>query len=161
MNAIPIGVAAILEILLLFGASFVLAMLPATFSEMLPEMVKNSKGVTGVDVDDKARRMQAFNVLNEVKSGLAKYKMKTGNYPEIGSWEAMVGSSSPLVKPLNRIRVDLPLIRVDLPLNDPWGNPYEGKSTKNSFELKCAGPRHSGKDLDPIIITQYRVIGAP
>jgi len=102
---------------------------------------------------DEARRMQAFDVLSQVRSGLAEYNMKTGTYPEIGSWEAMIGASSPLVT--------RHMIRVDVPKNDPWGNPYEGKSTKTSFELKCAGRPDKGEELGPITMTQDRVIGAP
>jgi general secretion pathway protein G len=102
---------------------------------------------------DEARRMQAFDVMSQVRLGLSEYYLKTGNYPDIGSWEAMVGASSPLVT--------RHLIRVDLPINDPWGNPYEGKSTKNAFELKCAGRPEKGDDLGPITLTQDKVIGAP
>jgi hypothetical protein len=53
------------------------------------------------------------------------------------------------------------MIRVDLPVSDPWGNPYEGKSTKFTFELKCAGRPDRGEDLGAITITQDRVVGAP
>jgi prepilin-type N-terminal cleavage/methylation domain-containing protein len=102
---------------------------------------------------DQARHMQAFDTLKQVQGGIAEYYLKTGNYPELGSWEAMVGSASPLVT--------RHLIRVDLPVSDPWGNPYEGKSTKFTFELKCAGRPDRGDDIGPITITQDRVIGAP
>jgi prepilin-type N-terminal cleavage/methylation domain-containing protein len=102
---------------------------------------------------DQARHMQAFDILTQVRTGIAEYYLKTGNYPELGSWEAMVGASSPLVT--------RHMVRVDLPVNDPWGNPYEGKSTKTTFELKCAGRPDKGEDIGPITITQDRVIGAP
>ena len=102
---------------------------------------------------DEARRMQAFDTLKQVSQGIAEYYLKSGSYPELGSWEAMVGASSPLVT--------RHLIRVDLPLNDPWGNPYEGKSTRTTYELKCAGRPDLGEDLGPITILHDRVIGAP
>lgn len=102
---------------------------------------------------DEARRMQAFDILTQVRNGLTEYYLKTGNYPELGSWEAMVGAGSTLV--------NKNMLRVDLPANDPWGNPYEGKSTKITFEIKCAGRPDKGEELGPIIITQDRVIGAP
>jgi prepilin-type N-terminal cleavage/methylation domain-containing protein len=102
---------------------------------------------------DQARHMQAFDTLKQVQGGIAEYYLKTGNYPELGSWEAMVGASSPLVT--------RHMIRVDLPAKDPWGNPFEGKSTKFTFELKCAGRPDKGEDLGPITITQDRVMGAP
>ena len=106
----------------------------------------------GTNTDD-ARKMQAFHVLKEVKDGLDGFYMKTGNYPELGSWEAMVGSNSPLVT--------RHLIRTDVPVNDPWGTPYEGKSTKSTFELKSACKPEKSEDLGPITITENRVIGAP
>jgi len=102
---------------------------------------------------DEARRMQAFDVLKQVQNGIAEYYLKTGSYPEIGSWEAMVGANSPLVT--------RHLIRVDIPTHDPWGAPYEGKSTRTTFEIKCAGRPDRGEDLGPITITHDRVIGAP
>jgi prepilin-type N-terminal cleavage/methylation domain-containing protein len=102
---------------------------------------------------DEAKRMQAFDILKQAQSGLAEYYLKTGSYPELGSWDAMIGANSPLVK--------RHVLRVDLPALDPWGNPYEGKSTKFTFELKCAGRPDLGDDFGPITITQDRVIGAP
>ena len=106
----------------------------------------------GTSTDD-ARKMQAFHVLKEVKDGLDGYYMKSGYYPELGSWDDMVGPNSPLVT--------RHLIRVDVPSKDPWGAPYEGKATKTSFELKSACRPDKGEDLGPITITQDRVIGAP
>ena len=102
---------------------------------------------------DQARRMQAFDTLSQVQKGIAEYYLKFGSYPELGSWEAMVGANSPLVT--------RHMIRVDVPVNDPWGNAFEGKSTKFTFELKCAGRPDLGEDLGPITITQDRVVGAP
>jgi prepilin-type N-terminal cleavage/methylation domain-containing protein len=102
---------------------------------------------------DEAKRMQAFDILKQAQSGLAEYYLKTGSYPDLGSWEAMVSANSPLVK--------RHMVRVDLPVLDPWGNPYEGKSSKFAFELKCAGRPDLGEELGPITITQDRVIGAP
>jgi hypothetical protein len=100
-----------------------------------------------------AMHMQAYDTLRQVQGGMAEYYLKTGNYPELGSWEAMVGPGSPLVK--------RHMIRVGLPVNDPWGTPYEGRSTKFTFELKCAGRPDKGDDVGPITITQGRVTGAP
>jgi hypothetical protein len=97
--------------------------------------------------------MQAFDTLRQVHSGLAEYFMKTGVYPELDSWEAMVDPGSPLVT--------RHMIRAGLPVNDPWGAPYEGRSTKSAFELKCAGRPDMGDDVGPITITQDRVVGAP
>jgi len=102
---------------------------------------------------DQARHMQAFDTLRRVQQGIAEYYLKNGYFPELGSWEAMVGDSSPLVT--------RHLISVGIPLNGPWGNPYEGKSTKITYELKCAGRPDVSDEIGPITITPDRVIGAP
>jgi type II secretion system protein G len=102
---------------------------------------------------DEARRMKAFTELREVSNGLAEYYMKNGSFPELASWEAMVSGQTPLV--------NANVIRTNIPLNDPWGNPYEGRSTRTSYELKCAGRPDLGSELGPIIITNEKTIGAP
>ncbi|MCL1908287.1 MAG: type II secretion system GspH family protein [Holophagaceae bacterium] len=102
---------------------------------------------------DEARRLQAFDTMLTVEKGLKEYYLKTGNYPEIGSWEAMIGANSPLVT--------RHMIPVNVSANDPWGTPYEGKSTKGSYELKCAGRPEQGEDLGPITMTPNGTIGAP
>jgi hypothetical protein len=110
-----------------------------------------SVNCTGGNLRDK--RMQAYVVLSHVEKGLKEYRVKTGGYPKTDSWEAMVGPNSPLVT--RRI------IESGIPINDPWGNPYEGKSTKNSFEIKCVGRTEKGKQLGSITITHEKIIGNP
>jgi hypothetical protein len=102
---------------------------------------------------DELRHMQAYVTLQQVYGGIVEYCLETGAYPELGSWGAMVGPGSPLVTGH--------MIRAGLPVNDPWGAPFEGRSTKSAFELKCAGRPDKGDDLGPITITQDRVVGAP
>jgi general secretion pathway protein G len=102
---------------------------------------------------DVARRTKAFDQMKQVMSGLAEHYMSYGYYPELGSWEAMISDSSPLLKKN--------LIPVNIPVNDPWGQPYEGKSEKTKFELKCLGRPDKGPELGPIIMNQDRIIGAP
>jgi prepilin-type N-terminal cleavage/methylation domain-containing protein len=102
---------------------------------------------------DEARRMRAFDQLRMVKNGLDEHYMKTGSYPELASWEAMIAPSSPLLT--------MNFIPTNLPINDPWGNPYEGISTRTRFELKCQGKPDKGPLLGPITITQDGIIGAP
>ena len=86
---------------------------------------------------NQAKWNQANDTLKQVEGGITEYFLRHGNYPEFNSWEAMVASSSPLVQ--------RSMIRPGLPVNDPWGNPYEGKSTKSGFELKCAVPPDKGE----------------
>jgi general secretion pathway protein G len=100
-----------------------------------------------------ARHMRALAELREVSMGIAEYNMKTGYFPELSSWEAMIGASSPLVT--------RNMIRVNIPINDPWGNPYEGKSTKGAYEIKCIGSPDGNEETGPIIITQNGIIGDP
>jgi type II secretory pathway pseudopilin PulG len=102
---------------------------------------------------DEARRMKAFTEMREVSNGMAEYYMKFGSFPELASWEAMVSGQTPLV--------NANVIRTDIPLNDPWGNPYEGRSTRTTYELKCGGRPDLGSELGPIIITNEKTIGAP
>ena len=114
-------------------------------------------GVIGLNVfrgqTDEARKMAAYDILRQVEQGLAEYYMKTGSYPEIGSWDAMIGANSPLVT--------RNLIRANLPTSDPWGNPYEGRATRTTFEIKCAGRPELGPYLGPITITPDGRTGAP
>jgi general secretion pathway protein G len=102
---------------------------------------------------DEARRMKAFDTMRTVKNGLAEHYMRYGYFPDLGSWEAMVSSSSTLFTKN--------FIPSNVPVNDPWGQPFEGRSTKTNFELKCAGRPDKGAELGPIIMTQDRTIGAP
>ncbi|MCL1908595.1 MAG: prepilin-type N-terminal cleavage/methylation domain-containing protein [Holophagaceae bacterium] len=102
---------------------------------------------------DEARRLQAYDTMSTLNKGLTEFYMKTGNYPELGSWEAMVAANSPLVT--------RHMIPPNMSVNDPWGTPYEGKSTRSTFELKCAGRPEKGDDLGPITMTPNGTIGAP
>ena len=102
---------------------------------------------------DDARRIKAYDQMRQVQNGLAEHYMRYGYYPELGSWEAMISASSPLL-----IKNFIP---VNIPVNDPWGQPFEGKSEKTKFELKCLGRPDKGADLGPIVMNQDRTIGAP
>jgi general secretion pathway protein G len=100
-----------------------------------------------------ARHMKAFAEMREVAQGLAEFNMKTGSYPELSSWEAMIGANS--------ILVTRNMLRVNIPINDPWGNPYEGKSTKGTYELKCAGNPDGDEETGPITMTPTITTGGP
>ena len=79
----------------------------------------------------KARYTKAQDTLKTVSEGLDQYYLKYGKYPDIGSFEAMVDGNSALVKQN--------MIPVNTPSKDMWDQPFEGKSTKANYELKCQG----------------------
>lgn len=82
-----------------------------------------------------ANYLKAQDDLKVVAEGLDQYWLKNGHYPEFGSYEAMVDNNSVLVKGN--------LIKANMPALDPFKQPYEGKSSRFDYELKCAG------DSDP------------
>ncbi len=78
-----------------------------------------------------ARYIRAKDDVRIVAEGLDQYYLKHGRYPDFGSWEAMVDPNSVLVKQ--------DLIKTNLPTQDPFGQAYEGKSNRGSYEIKCLG----------------------
>ena len=96
-----------------------------------------------------ARYLKAGDDLKIVAEGLDQYYLKHGNFPDFGSFEAMVDGNSSLVKES--------LIKVGMSGQDPFGQPYEGKSTKATYELKCAGDPNNQEDAGPIIRTPGQV----
>ena len=61
----------------------------------------------------------------------------------------MVDGNSSLVKES--------LIKVGMSGQDPFGQPYEGKSSKATYELKCAGDPNNQEDAGPIVRTPGQV----
>jgi general secretion pathway protein G len=100
-----------------------------------------------------ARYLRAQDDLRIVAEGLDQYWLKHGSYPDFGSFDAMVDGNSVLVKES--------LIKVGMAAQDPFGQPYEGKSTKANYELKCLGDPGNQEDSGPITRTpgQGQVIG--
>jgi general secretion pathway protein G len=100
-----------------------------------------------------ARYLRAQDDLRMVSQGLDQYWLKHGAYPDYGSYDAMIDSNSSLVKES--------LIKVGMNPQDPFGQPYEGKSTKANYELKCLGDPSNQEDSPPITWTpgQGMVIG--
>ena len=93
-----------------------------------------------------ARYIKAHDYIETVGKGLDQYYLKHGFFPELGSYEAMVEANSPLIKE--------DFIPANSPSKDPWGQPYEGTSSKGNYVLKCAGdPSHPadfpGFDIQP------------
>jgi general secretion pathway protein G len=100
-----------------------------------------------------ARFLKAQDDLKIVGEGLDQYYLKHGYFPDFGSFEAMVDGNSALVKES--------LIKMGMSAQDPFGQPYEGKSTRADYELKCAGDPKNQEDAGPFTRTpgQGQVIG--
>ena len=92
-----------------------------------------------------ARYLKAQDDLKIVAEGLDQYYLKNGHYPDFGSYDAMVDGNSALVKGS--------LIKTGMSAQDPFGQPYEGKSTRLDYELKCAGDPGNPEDSGPITRT--------
>lgn len=98
-----------------------------------------------------ARYLKAQDDLKIVAEGLDQYFLKHGYFPDFGSFESMVDGNSALVKES--------LIKVGMSAQDPFGQPYEGKSSRASstYELKCAGDPANPEDSGPILRTPGQV----
>jgi hypothetical protein len=84
-----------------------------------------------------------------VAEGLDQYYLKHGRFPDFGSFDAMVDGNSSLVKES--------LIKVGMTAQDPFGQPYEGKSSRATYELKCAGDPGNQDEAGPIVRTPGQV----
>jgi prepilin-type N-terminal cleavage/methylation domain-containing protein len=100
-----------------------------------------------------ARYLQAQDTLRIVAEGLDQYWLKHGYYPDLGSFDAMIDSNSVLAKEN--------LIKMGMSAQDPFNQPFEGKSSKASYELKCLGDPANQEDAGPITRTpgQGQVLG--
>ncbi|WP_243318159.1 type II secretion system protein [Geothrix paludis] len=99
-----------------------------------------------------ARYLKAQDDLKIVAEGLDQYYLKHGRFPDFGSFDAMVDGNSSLVKES--------LIKVGMAAQDPFGQPYEGKSSRATYELKCAGDPGNQEDAGPITRTPGQVTGS-
>ena len=99
-----------------------------------------------------ARYLKAQDDLKIVAEGLDQYYLKHGTFPDFGSFDAMVDSNSSLVKES--------LIKVNMSAQDPFGQPYEGKSSRATYELKCAGDPNNPDDAGPIVRSPGQVSGS-
>ena len=101
-----------------------------------------------------ARYLKAQDDLKIVAEGLDQYFLKHGYFPDFGSFDAMIDGNSSLVKES--------LIKVGMSAQDPFGQPYEGKSSRSSatYELKCAGNPADPEDAGPILRTPGQVTGS-
>ena len=98
-----------------------------------------------------ARYIKAQDTLKTVGEGLDQYFLKHGKYPDLTSYESMVDANSPLVKEN--------MIPVNVANQDPWGNPFEGKSGKGNYELKCAGDPNGSVDRKPFTVEPGKISG--
>ena len=100
----------------------------------------------------RARHLKAADNLKLVGDGLDQYYLKHGSYPDFGSFDAMIEPNSPLVKES--------MLVTNMPSKDPWGQPYEGKSTKGTYELKCEGDPTNPEDLGPFSREPGKISGS-
>ena len=99
-----------------------------------------------------ARYLRAQDDLRIVAEGLDQYYLKHGRYPDFGSFDAMIDGNSALVKES--------LIKLGMSGQDPFGQPYEGKSNLSNYELKCAGDPGNPEDAGPIVRTPGNMTGS-
>ncbi|MCE1229461.1 MAG: type II secretion system protein GspG [Firmicutes bacterium] len=78
-----------------------------------------------------ARSVKAHDQVETVSKALDQYYLKHGFYPDLPSFEAMVDANSPLVKQ--------DFMPANSSAKDPWGQSFEGTSTKGTYLLKCLG----------------------
>ena len=100
----------------------------------------------------RARHLKASDNLKIVSEGLDQYYLKHGKYPDFGSFEAMVDANSVLVKEN--------LIASNMPPQDPWGQPFQGKSSKATYELKCDGDPTNPEELGPFSREPGKISGS-
>lgn len=98
-----------------------------------------------------ARYIKAHDTVKTVGEGLDQFFLKHGKYPDFTSFESMVEPNSVLVKEN--------MIPVNVSNSDPWGNPFEGKSGKGSYELKCAGDPNGSADRQPFSVEPGKIAG--
>jgi general secretion pathway protein G len=92
-----------------------------------------------------ARYLKAKDEVKIVAEGLDQYYLKHGRYPDFGSWEAMVDANSLLVKE--------DLIKTNMSTQDPFGQAYEAKSNRGSYEIKCLGAPDDTENHGPFTRT--------
>lgn len=99
----------------------------------------------------KARYVDAHDKVKLFSEGLDQYYLKHGKYPDISSWEEGVSPNSPLVKES--------MIAANMPTLDPWKQPYEVKSGKGSYEVKCLGDPNNQEEFGEFSQQPGRVTG--
>lgn len=98
-----------------------------------------------------ARHIKATDTLSTLGKGLDHYYLKFGSYPDLGTYEAMVEANSPLVKGN--------FIPANMPAKDPWNQPFQARSAKGTYELKCEGDPSNPEDFPAIVIEPGKMGG--
>ncbi|HJW34412.1 MAG TPA: prepilin-type N-terminal cleavage/methylation domain-containing protein [Holophagaceae bacterium] len=96
-----------------------------------------------------ARYIKAKDEVKIMAEGLDQYYLKHGRYPDLGSWEAMMDPGSVLVKE--------DLIKTNMSAKDPFDQPYEAKSNRGSYEIKCLGAPDDQENHGPFSRTPGQV----
>ncbi len=102
---------------------------------------------------DRARYTTANDKIKLMAEGLEQHYLVFGKYPEGGTWESLAGPESVLVKKN--------YIPANMPINDPWGQPFEAKVSKGTYELKCAGDPNDQEERPPIVREPGKQTGGP
>ena len=92
---------------------------------------------------DQARYTKARDAVRIMSEGLDQYCLQNGRYPDTSTWDNLIDANSPLVKK-NMIPPNMPTV-------DPWGQPYEAKVSKSTYEVKAAGDPNAPEDRGPIV----------
>lgn len=108
---------------------------------------KSFKGYTA-----RAHYLTSQDTVSKVRDGLDQYYLKHGKYPDFGSFEAMVDNGSSLVKEN--------MIPVNVPNHDGFTQPFEGKSGKSGYELKCLGDPNNQADFPEFTVRPGEMVGS-
>ena len=100
-----------------------------------------------------ARYLKAHDSIKIVGDALDQFYVKHGRYPDFTTFESMVDGNSVLVKE-NMIPVNAPAL-------DPWKQPFEGKSDKGNYILKCAGDPSGSVDRPAFTQEPGKISGEP
>lgn len=98
-----------------------------------------------------ARHIKANDILTTLGKGLDNYYLKNGFYPDLGTYEAMIEGNSPLVKGN--------YIPSNMPAKDPWGQPYQARSTKGNYDLSTEGDPGNPEDFGKIAVRPGEMSG--
>lgn len=97
-----------------------------------------------------SRHLKAQDDIKVVAEGLDQYFLKYGQYPELSSYEAMVVSASPLLKE-NFIKLGMKSL-------DPFGQNYEGRSTRTNYEIRYLGVPNRTTEFPSVLRTPSQVM---
>ena len=100
---------------------------------------------------DRARYETTRDKVRIMAEGLDQFYLQNGRYPDNGTWDQLSDANSPLVKKN--------MIPPNMPSTDPWGQPYEAKVSKATYEVKAAGDPNDQEDRGPIVYKPGEIQG--